>query len=93
MRQPLSKVHVLGASTQRQEVTLHIERGIFLLEEVLARTVGVASARINTLSGLHCGRIGQGSRCLRGVASWRRLRGAAVHLRLVVVVVVVVVLV
>lgn len=35
MGDPFSKFNVLGARAQRQEVTLDVERGIFLLKEVL----------------------------------------------------------
>lgn len=40
MSQPLAQFHILGTSTQGQEIAPHVQRGVLLLEEVL-RGIGV----------------------------------------------------
>lgn len=88
MSQPFSQLNVLGTGTQGQEVTLHIQGGIFLLEEVLG-SIGIIRERVVHVRGVRRG-VGYGTRLGR-LSNWRRSRTSIVHLRGVIVVVLVVI--
>lgn len=60
MSQPFPQLNVLGTGTQSQEVPLHVQRGIFLLEEVLG-SFGVIRERAVHVRGERCG-VGHGTR-------------------------------
>lgn len=92
MGQPFTQLHVLGTGTQRQEVTLHIEGGIFLLKEVLG-SIGVVGG-----GGVHGETRGEGRRVGhmaggRHLGRRRRSRTSIVHLCGIVIVVVVLVVI
>ena len=45
MGQPFAQLHILGASTQGQEVASHVQGGILLLKEVLGG-IGIVCGKI-----------------------------------------------
>lgn len=45
MSQPLSQLDIFGTGTQGQEVSLHIQRGVLLLEEILGRVIVLVDGR------------------------------------------------
>jgi hypothetical protein len=87
MSQPFSKLHVLRTSTQGQEITLYIQRGILLLEKVLG------GVRVVRCGAVHARRKRWG---VRSRSHLNRLRGrrlsriSVVHLRSVVIVILVI---
>lgn len=76
MSQPFAKLHILRTSTQGQEVTPDIQRGVLLLEEVLG---GIRVICTEAFHGQTVGQRGRVRQCALGDWSLRgALRGVLV---------------